>query len=187
MRTCYKIFKIAYSSPSSHVQSERIGPTNGSSRRPGLRPARGLTWALGAHMQSIIVPLLVSIAEAMSPVAYLKAQDNALLIAASHVEDLRREAANNPESALRMEALGLVELLGGPDSEAFLLDRLRSDPDAQVAEHAKALLFRATIAKNARTSGQMSETQYQTYRATSRQLSAEALFRPVAPAPDTKQ
>lgn len=138
-------------------------------------------------MQSVIVPLLISIAQAMSPAAYLKAQDDALPIAAKLSEELRLEASNNPESALRIEALGLVELLGGPDAEAFLLARLKNDPDAQVAEHAKSLLFRATVAKNARNSGQMSEAQYQAYRATSRQLSAEALFKPVAPPPETKQ
>lgn len=134
-------------------------------------------------MSSLLAPLLVIIAQATSPAAYLEAQDKASAVAGEHYEELRAEASSNPDPVIRIEALGLVELLSQPDAEALLLRSVKEDADPAVAEHAKALLFRATVARNARNSGQMSEVQYQTYRATSRRLSAEAMFRPAAPAP----
>jgi hypothetical protein len=138
-------------------------------------------------MKSILIPLLVAIAEATSPASYIEAQDKALVSAQGHYEELLLEAASNSESAIRIEALGLIELLGRPDAEAMLLKSMNEDEDATVAEHAKALLYRATVAKSVRESGRMSDNQYEKYRITTRKFAAEALFGRSTSTHDTKQ
>lgn len=129
---------------------------------------------------SIIISILIALAQATSPSAYVLAQDDALPLAQKHYVELKVEATGNKESALRMEALGLIALLEEPDAESFLAASMNSDKDKHVAEYAKALLFRLRVAKNVKDSGKMSPSQFAAYKANVRKLSAEAMFAPAS-------
>ncbi len=125
-------------------------------------------------MNSILVPLLIGIAQTRSADAYLRAQDEVLPTAASQYELLLVDARQLDEPALRMEALGIVALLSREDAWALLLGSAQDDPDPAVAEHARALLYHLDVARNVRESGRMSVEQFAAYQARLRRQRAEA-------------
>jgi hypothetical protein len=129
-------------------------------------------------MKSVLIPLLLQIAQATSPGEYLSAQDRALPTARTHYTQLKVEAEKNPNRNLRIESLGLIALLEQPDTESFLLKRHKEDKDPIVSEHAQVLLFHFIVARNARASGQMTDEQLKKAKETSRRLRAEKLFEP---------
>jgi hypothetical protein len=132
-------------------------------------------------MKSVLIPLLLQIAQATSPSEYLSAQDRALPAARTHYTQLKVEAETNPDRNVRIESVGLIALLEQPDTESFLLKRHKEDKDPMVSEHARVLLFHFIVARNARASGQMTEQELQKAKETSRRLRAEALFEPPKP------
>jgi hypothetical protein len=119
---------------------------------------------------------LLAIADATSAHAYLDAQDRALPAAEAQYEELVSMARSNSNPTVRREALGLVFLAERPDAEEVLLASTKGDPDPRVAEFAKGLLFRATVARHARNSGKMTDEQYGKYKVISREMHAKALF-----------
>ena len=127
-------------------------------------------------MNSVLIPLLIGIARSVSADAYLQAQDEALHIAAAQYEQLQVEAREREDPGLRREALGLVALLSRDDAESLLLDSVQNDPEPEIVEFAKALLYRLTVARNVRATGHMSDEQFEAYQARLRRLAAEARF-----------
>lgn len=125
-------------------------------------------------MNSILLPFLSGIAQAPSADDYLRAQDDALPMAASQYELLIEEAREQDDPALRAEALGLIALLEQADAETLLLASAREDPEPAVAEHAQALLYRLGVARNVRRSGHLSPARFADYQAKVRRLGAEA-------------
>ncbi len=128
-------------------------------------------------MNSILTRLLLDILRAASADAYLKAQDEALPLAARQYGELAAEAQDNPDPALRIEALELAALLEQADADDLLLACIHGDTESRVAEHAKALLYRLTVARNVRESGQMPESALAEHQARLRRRSAEARYR----------
>lgn len=128
-------------------------------------------------MNSVLTRLLLDILRTASADAYLKAQDEALALAARQYGELAAEAQDNPDPALRIEALELVALLEQPDADDLLLACIHGDTEVRVAEHAKTLLYRLTVARNVRASGQISESALADHQARSRRRSAEARYR----------
>jgi len=128
-------------------------------------------------MNSILTRLLLDILRATSADAYLRAQDEALLPAARQFGELAAEAQDNPDPALRIEALELVALLDHADTDDLLLACIHGDTESRVAEHAKGLLYRLTVARNIREAGQMSESALADHQARARRRSAEARYR----------
>lgn len=127
-------------------------------------------------MNSVLIPLLIGITRSPSADAYLQAQDEALHIAAAQYEQLQVEARERDDQGLRREALGLIALLSRADAEELLLDSAQNDPEPEVAEFAKALLYQLSVARNVRAAGHMSDEQFEVYQARRRRLAAEARF-----------
>ncbi|PPE73330.1 hypothetical protein C3942_13750 [Solimonas fluminis] len=125
-------------------------------------------------MNSILVPFLSGIAQAPSADDYLRAQDEALPMAAAQYDLLIEEAREQDDPALRAEALGLIALLERADAETLLLASAREDPEPEVAEHAQALLYRLGVGRNVRRSGHLSGARFADYQAKARRLGAEA-------------
>lgn len=128
-------------------------------------------------MNSILTRLLLDILRSASADAYLKAQDEALPLAARQHGELAAEAQDNSDPALRIEALELFTLLEQPDADDLLLACIHGDAEPRVVEHAKGLLYRLTVARNVRESGQMPESALADHQAKSRRRAAEARYR----------
>lgn len=128
-------------------------------------------------MNSILTRLLLDILRTASADAYLKAQDEALPLAARQYGELAAEAQDNPDPALRIEALELLALLEQADVGELLLACIHGDMEVRVTEHAKALLYRLTVARSIRESGQMPESALADQQARLRRRSAEARYR----------
>jgi hypothetical protein len=127
-------------------------------------------------MDSMLLNLIFTIAEATTADAYLQAQDRAVPVGEASYAELIEIVRADPDAPVRIAALSLVLLLDHTDAESVFRERMDQDPDENVRAFANHFLFRATVAQTALSSQRMSAEQFQAYKIAARRLYAERMF-----------